>query len=216
MRRRRSAKPRSVSYELIPHDSVIGHPMYALLHELVKAHHEDLRDARIALAWCTSWRRDADGHLTIGKAKKASDLDRELAAWDFIILLNRTHWMDLRVPEAHRQALLDHELCHCALKYDTTGEPMEDVRGRKIWRTRKHDVEEFSAIVKRHGCYKADLEAFATALGHQKREPFKPCETCADSPGWVPVLVDGVACVKRCECYVRYVEQQDLQLSVSA
>ena len=108
----RKPKPKAVSYELIAQDGHTGEPMYALLAELVAAHHEDLDRARIALAWCTSWKPDVDGRVTLGKCKKASDLDRELSQWDFIILLRKSFWTDERVTHAQRRALLDHELCH--------------------------------------------------------------------------------------------------------
>lgn len=39
-----------------------------------------------------------------------------------------------------------------------------DEYGRSVWRTRKHDIEEFHAVIERHGCYKKDLEKFAEAL----------------------------------------------------
>src|SRR4051812_28649729 len=116
-------KPKTVSYELIQRDTVVGHPMYELLDRLVQAHHDELRPAQIALAWCTSWKADVDGHVTIGKCRKASDLDRELVAYDFIVLLSRSFWLDLRVNDVQRAALLDHELCHAAVKYDERGEP---------------------------------------------------------------------------------------------
>ena len=213
---RKRSKPKTVSYELLTRDSVIGHPMYALLDELITKYHQDLRDARIALAWCTSWKPDVDGRVTLGKCRRASDLDRELAAFDFIILLRRAFWQHPQVTDTQRTALLDHELCHGALKFDATGEPVEDARGRKVYRVCKHDIEEFTVIVARHGCYKADLEAFAKALGREKPIPFTPCEACQDSPGWVPVVVDGVARVTRCACYVQWVEQKELQLAVNA
>ena len=206
--RRRPAKPKRVSYELIPPDSVIGHPMYVLLHRLIEAHHEDLSRARVALAWCTSWKPDVDGRVTLGKCKKASDLDRELAAFDFIVLLRRAFWTDLRVTDLQRTALLDHELCHAALKYDDKGEPMEDERGRLVYRVRKHDIEEFTVIVERHGLYKADLERFAVAL-RRAAPTYQPCEQCTERPGWVTVLDErGTRRVKRCECYIEWALQR--------
>ncbi|MEO7272059.1 MAG: hypothetical protein ABI211_08640, partial [Vicinamibacterales bacterium] len=83
--RRRSVRPmktKRLTYELIHQDTEIGRPLYALLADLIELHHEDLyrTDARIALAWCTSWKPDVDGRVTLGKCKKASDLDRELMA----------------------------------------------------------------------------------------------------------------------------------------
>src|SRR5262245_43796017 len=101
----RRPKPKPVRYELIPRDSVIGFPIYQMLDDLITEYHAELAQARIALAWCTSWKPDADGRVTLGKCKKASDLDRELAAFDFVILLRRSFWTDERVTLMQRQAL---------------------------------------------------------------------------------------------------------------
>lgn len=163
-RRAKGPKRKAISYELIAKESDVGRPMYRLLGELVDAHHEELADARIALAWCTSWKPDVDGRVTLGKCKKASDLDRELSAWDFIILLRRAFWTDIFVKDHQRRALLDHELCHATVKIDKFNEPLLDERGRKVYRLRKHDIEEFAEIVSRHGCYKRDLQNFYVAL----------------------------------------------------
>ena len=164
------SKPKKVSYRLIDRASDEGAPMYALLDELVDAHHEDLQHARIALAWCTSWKPDVDGRVTLGKCKRAGDLDRELAAFDFIILLSRRFWYDAMTIEVQRRALLDHELCHGAVKYDGRGERVEDERGRLVYRTRKHEIEEFTEIVGRYGCYKRDLEEFARATDRARQK----------------------------------------------
>lgn len=166
MGRRRSGIKRAkrVSYELVACEDLLGAPMYRLLDELVAKHHEDLCDARIALAWCTSWKADVDGRITLGKCKKASDLDREMAAFDFVILLSRSFWRDMFVTDLQRRALLDHELTHAALAHGKDGDALRDERGRRVYRTRKHDIEEFASIVARYGCYKADLEHFADSL----------------------------------------------------
>jgi hypothetical protein len=203
-----TSKPKRVSYELIPRDHVIGAPMYALLDSLVADYHYELSMARIALAWCTSWKADVDGKIVLGKCRKASDLDRELAQFDFIILLSRSFWTDGRVSDKQRTALLDHELCHAALKYDDKGEPVEDERGRLVYRTRKHDIEEFTPIVERHGCYKADLERFAAALRRAGAPGFKPCLLCQDSPGWVAVSDEsGSSRAQRCACWAEWQRQ---------
>jgi hypothetical protein len=165
-RPKKAGAPKSVSYVLIPPHSEIGRPMYERLYMLVDAHHEDLSqtNVRIALAWATSWKADVDGRLTLGKCKKATDLDRELAPYDFVILLNQDFWQNGRVTDAQRQALLDHELMHAACVYDEQGTIKVDERGRTCYRVRKHDLEEFADIVTRHGCYKRDIEDFAQAL----------------------------------------------------
>jgi hypothetical protein len=176
MRRRAEPKPRRVSYELLPPKA----PEYKLLTRLVRGHHEDLTDARIALAWAKAWKADVDGRLKLGACKRASDLDRELADYDFIVLLNRSFWQDIGVSDHQRAALLDHELTHAALVHDKRGEPVEDERGRKVYRLRRHDLEEFNAIAERYGLWKRDLEAFAVALRKSKQQELPiPATTAA-------------------------------------
>jgi hypothetical protein len=208
-RKARSPKPRRVSYELIPRDHITGFPMYSLLDELVHAHHDQLKVARIALAWCTSWQPDLDGRVTLGQCKRASDLDRELAAFDFVILLRKSFWQNDHVTDEQRRALLDHELCHGARALDKHGDPVIDERGRPVWRTRRHNVEEFAEVVERHGMWTADLERVALALRRQAAGPFKPCTTCQLTPGWVPTG-DGRA-VSRCACWVNWAAQREEQ-----
>jgi len=156
-------KVKKVSYELVEQESPAGKRIYPLVARLVEAHHEHLANARIAIAWCTSWNPDVDGRVTLGKCKRASDLDRELMPLDFVILLARWFYESGDVTDAQREALLDHELCHAEVVMDRD-EPKLDERGRIVYRTRKHDIEEFAEIVLRHGTYKRDLEAFADAL----------------------------------------------------
>ena len=165
----KDAKQKKLSYKLIEREGAPGEKMHALLDELVVEHHQDLAQARIALAWNLSWKPDVDGRVTLGKCKKASDLDRELVDYDFVIILNREFWEHGDVDDHKRRALMDHELSHGALKLDAYGEPVEDEKGRKVYRTRKHDIEEFTEIVSRYGCYKRDLENFAQALQRSKQ-----------------------------------------------
>lgn len=210
MRSRKKVKgPKRVSYELIDskHET-IGRPIYRLLREIVQAHHAHLVDARIALAWCTSWKPDVDGRVVLGKCKKASDLDRELAAFDFIILLKKSFWQDLQVTNEQRRALLDHELCHAGVREDErTGEPVHDERGRKVYRTIRHDIEEFAAVVERNGIYKHDLEHFAAALNRATLNArWEPCDECRDqTPGWKTIIDDGgVRRQAKCDCVATF------------
>lgn len=170
------AKPKKVAYELIIEDSVPGYPMYQMLRELVRAHHEDLEktNARIALAWNLSWSADVDGKVTLGKMKKASDLDRELYAYDFVLLLNAEFWQDADVTDKQRRALMDHELMHGQVARDEAGDYKRDTRDRYVFRIRKHDIEEFSEVVARHGTWKRDLEIFFAAL--RRRQGTLPLE----------------------------------------
>ena len=171
MRHRKPKGPKRVNYKLIDPKSDAGKGLFKVLRDLVAAHHRELKDARIALAWSTAWKKDVDGRLTLGKCKKASDLDREFAPFDFVIVLNRTYFEDADFSDRQRTAVIDHELCHGQVKYDKTGEPEKDERGRTIYRLRKHDIEDFAEIAERHGTYKRDIEMFAQALRRSKQTP---------------------------------------------
>ena len=164
----KSRKPAKVPYTLLHRETHAD--AYARLDALVRAHHDDLTDARIALAFCTSWSADVDGKVTLGRCRRASSLDRELHEWDFVILLNESWWTDESVTPIQRDALLDHELCHAAVKIDKqTNDPALDARGRVIYRLRKHDLEEFACIAERYGVWKRDLEVFAQSLRRSKQ-----------------------------------------------
>jgi len=166
MKHRKAKKHKPISYELIPRDVEWGRLMYEQLYQIIDQYHEELSqtDVRIALAWSRSWQPDVDGRLTLGKCVKASELHRELAPFDFCILLNRDFWRNERVTAVQRRALLDHELMHAAVARDENGDPKVDERGRVMYRMRKHDLEEFRDIVARHGCYKSDIEEFMKAV----------------------------------------------------
>lgn len=172
MAERKTPKPKAVNFELIP-DMDNGHEPepYRILREIRDKHHKELEYASIALAWRKSLKPDKDGHLILGKCIKASDLAKEFAPFDFIILLNREVWRDMDFTVAKKRALVDHELCHAATSIDKWGEQKYDERGRPVYRVRKHDIEEFRAIVERHGVYKRDLELFAEALLKKRSMP---------------------------------------------
>jgi hypothetical protein len=176
-------KPKKVSYELVTRDSIPGRPMYDILDGLITRFHEDLdkTNARVALAWALSWKADVDGRVKLGQCKKASDLDRELHQFDFVIMLNAEFWQDAEVKDSQRKALLDHELMHAQVKYDDEGEPAVDTKGRYVFRIRKHDIEEFSDVVARFGTYKRDLELFYAALRKGKQGSL-PLEDAPPAP----------------------------------
>lgn len=160
-------KAKVVPYRLIKPTSDDGVVLYRWLLELLEAHHEEVLEARFALAWHTGWKPDDDGHLILGQCRKSSDLEREIqdaSAYDFVILLNQNFWDDPLVSDTQRRAVLDHELCHAGVTLNDQGDPAVDERGRVTYRIRKHDLEEFSSIAARYGCWKRDIEAFAKSL----------------------------------------------------
>lgn len=168
LRRPRVRKAKKVSYELIPRESRLD--LYQLLNELVTEHHSELRRARIALAWNLTWKPDVDGRVKLGQCRRVGELDREIGECDFIIILRKEFWQSSEVTDRQRRALLDHELCHASVSYDTDGEPKVDERGKVCYRTRRHDLEEFACIASRYGTWKKDLETFDIALRRGKQQ----------------------------------------------
>ena len=49
---------------------------------------------------------------------------------------------------------------------------------------------------------RADAEAARVAL--LKANPYERCDGCRENSGFVPVIVDGVERLQRCECFARY------------
>lgn len=95
------------------------------------------------------------GYLAKQMLLRAIDVTDEDAAFDFVVMINGDRWEYLSAD--HREALVDHELCHCI----KTG---DDDDGNPIWAIANHDVEEFASVLRRHGIYDERLRGFAKAL----------------------------------------------------
>lgn len=162
-----------------------GHTLYKVMRELLTLHHDELYSLhpKIALAWRFGWGPNADGQTVAGQCRKASDLDRELHQFDFVILLNFEFFNERTDADEtdsqmifRRTAVLDHELCHCAWQVDKEGEPKRDEKGRVCWRIRKHDIEEFHEIGIRYGGYRDAVAKFGEAL-ELRKTPLLKAET---------------------------------------
>ena len=152
------------------HSGKVTEP-YRLMEDLIDKHHSHLKDAKMAICWRFGWNQDADGRLSLGRAKKASDLDRALKEYDFAILLNWEAWNKGGLDQAQKAAVIDHELCHCQVVVDRNGETKTDEEGRTVYRVRKHDVEEFKDVVSRHGLYTSELASLAEAGIKDSKRP---------------------------------------------
>lgn len=130
---------------------------YKIMESIVKTERADLKRARIGMAWRSGWRPDPHGVLKLGQCKKRGDLERELAEYDFIILLNEESFQHLKSEEKRR--LIFHELMHAEIVTEA-GEDKLDDRGRLVCRVRKHDVEDFREVVKQFG-WQEDLSQIA-------------------------------------------------------
>lgn len=201
------AKPKKVSYQLIL-PSEYGESMYALLKRVIESDHAEKLDARIGLAWCTAWAPDVDGRVSRWAIKRADDLDRELAAYDFVVLLNRPWWLDEQNTDEAREASLDEALESITVKLGRNLEPIVDERGRKVYRMRKPDISTFSPVLARRGAAVLGLGHAAIAMQatrparteQQARLTIEKCETCHGST-YVNVVVNGVNAVTRCSCF---------------
>jgi hypothetical protein len=178
----RKKKPQSIKISLLARDEEHKGDPYAILDRLVARHHDHLAKATIGLAWNLGWRCDADGHVKLGKAQKCREADRQAHGLDFIILLNRDVWQQAWFTEAEMEALLDHELSHCGVRESDEGETILDEKGRPVYRMRKHDIEEFRHIVRRHGCWKSDLVAFVQDAVARDRSLFSAKTPAPVSP----------------------------------
>jgi hypothetical protein len=180
-------KRKKVTVQLLKrmHAGEVTEP-YKIMEELVAKKRADMKDLKLAIAWRIGWRPDANNILTLGRCRKRGDLDRELDSFDFVILLNREAWGTLGAKE--KQALIYHELCHAQVTYDSDGNPKRDDRDRIVCRTRKHDLEEFRAVVEEYGCYTRDLAAVAQAAINDANRPLlaeaaKNGQAVAAAPG---------------------------------
>lgn len=183
--KKKGPKAKKVAFELIDPNQKPQHETYRLMAQLRRDYHPDTIEAKIAIAWRKGFKADVDGHLVLGKCVRTSDLQKEFSEWDFIILLNQEVWNSTEFTKEKKLALLDHELCHAAPALDKELEPKVDDRGRKVFRTRGHDVQEFQCIIERHGTYKKDLERFAEAILKRQGVLFPPKEQPAKSAATV-------------------------------
>lgn len=138
---------------------------------LIRAIHHDLGPAKIVYLFKKEMKtRD---RIVLGKASKASGKLKHLVeGLDFVIEINWTTWKLL--PPIAKLALVDHELLHCA-------------REEEKYLLLHHDVEAFTAEVRRWGLWKADLKDFGKAV--------QQLELTFEAPGQAQAmdrLMDGV------------------------
>lgn len=129
---------------------------------LITQHHEDLEGVPIKYVF----RRPAAvsrGRVVYGKARRIGGLAAHLVALVgrdevagpvafFVVEIAADPWFTLN--EKQRAALVDHELSHLELVQDDDGTRLA-LRG--------HDLEEFVAVVGRHGLWRPAVEEFAAA-----------------------------------------------------
>lgn len=122
----------------------------------IAAHHKHLSGARIRYQFRLADGWKSGGKDVAGKAAKLSAQQQFMSGdFDAVITIDANRWEELS-PE-QREALVDHELCHYVQAEDRDGIPVMQPNGRPVLKIRAHDVEEFVAVIQRHGLWDIDL-----------------------------------------------------------
>jgi hypothetical protein len=139
---------------------------------LIARYHKDLLDngeVRIDYVF-RSEAAKSKGKVLLGRTRKVSGLNAFLTLGDdapaglpnddtpsveafFVIEIAADLWALLTKDQ--KEALVDHELCHCRLEETETGSVVTTVAG--------HDVEEFRAVVERYGMWRPEIEQLVKA-----------------------------------------------------
>ncbi|MCL6557401.1 MAG: hypothetical protein K6U74_01120 [Firmicutes bacterium] len=111
--------------------------------DLIGHYHQHLASARIKYLFREgAWSK-------AGAATRVNARDKKLHGYDFLIVINKEFYEQM-APDA-RRALIDHELSHCGIS---------ESGDWKIW---KHDVEDFAAVIARHGVWNEGSQKYLSA-----------------------------------------------------
>jgi hypothetical protein len=120
---------------------------------LIPVYHPELATARCKYVFVDK-ASQKNGKPVRGKIRKVTGILEYLLEADFLMEIALDQWNEL--ADTQRKALIDHLLECC------TGEEDEEDGGDMKWSVREPDVQEFSAILRRHGAWNDDLAAFAS------------------------------------------------------
>lgn len=138
--------------------------------ELIPEHHPHLVEVRIEYVFIDKIPNKGNKQVW-GTMRKIGALPAYLAApaedqadgytSDFFCMtITLPVWEQL--SQEDKVALVDHELCHAGVE--------EDEDGVKKLKIIPHDLEEFNAIVERHGLWRKDVELFADGVSKAKKK----------------------------------------------
>ena len=110
-----------------------------------------LAHAHINYVFRTAMKKDDEGNLVAGEARKLSNRERDLYGYDFEICFHKDTWENAGRKERRRLAW--HELNHCIVKWKHgIDEPRYDKAGRLVIALKKHDI-----VIK---TFKEEIEMF--------------------------------------------------------
>ncbi len=168
--------------------------------DLFTEEHGHLEEANIGCLWTTA-ENSRHGRRIVGQAEIPMNSYARLGKWqrgrgvqqlekwfacvpDFLITLDAIYADE--VDDATFCALVDHELFHCAQAEDEFGQRrFSKTTGLPVWCIKGHDVEEFTAVVRRFGIEAAGEKATDFVIAAARRPEIGPakvagaCGTCA-------------------------------------
>lgn len=133
--------------------------------DLIQKYHGHLTDFDVHLEYVfVSKAPKRNGKEIWGQCRKVTGFNAHIAEQNggepfYVILISEPVWDIL--PQDKRTALVDHELCHAWAEANQK-EDDDEIDPVKL-SLRPHDLEEFSAIVRRHGIWREDIDAFVEA-----------------------------------------------------
>ena len=111
--------------------------------------HQDLADAAICYLE-DSENMKMKGKYILAKIRKATNVENHLTGHDLVLIISGPAWRSC--TDEQKLALLDHEFCHV--------EKIVREDGTEVLSMVGHDLEEFRAVVRRHGVWHVDIEMF--------------------------------------------------------
>ena len=131
----------------------------AVAEKIIDEHYPELVDAKPLIGY---YIREGNWSKA-GSCKKTTAFERHLTGKMYFIVINDSAYQDF--GEDQLNALVDHELYHIERDQDNP-----DIGDSEAWGIRDHDVEEFAAIIKRHGLWEHGVKRFAEACLEADRQ----------------------------------------------
>jgi hypothetical protein len=126
--------------------------------ELIPKYHSHLDECKVRIDYVFISKTPSSGGKDVwGTCRKITNLNAHLAGEEepfFVITISEPVWSVL--PDQERRILVDHELCHAWAEFDDDEDNPDAVK----LSIREHDMEEFSAIVRRYGAWRDEIKDF--------------------------------------------------------
>jgi len=143
-----------------------------IVNGLIKQNREfkHLREAKILCRFrIGQW--SSRGKMILGQAKVLSAFERFETGAELAVIVNGDIWDTL--TNHQKEALVHHELCHFEQMTNKEGEPKYDDNDRPMYKIVGHDLEEFSAVVKRYGLWMEDVKQLVKAADEHRQLSMK-------------------------------------------